>query len=115
MDAVAIVRANSRSWTRNPDSAGEFAPLRANDSDGGTVVVRMAAGSRGAPHRHPAGEELIMLSGELELSGERLTPGDYMWTPPGASHAATAITDCEFVLVLPRRPIYSPTNHPGAV
>ena len=51
-----------------------------------------------------------MLSGELELSGERLGPGDYMWTSPGKSHCAAAITDCEFVLVLPRRPVWESTG-----
>lgn len=102
---ITIVRAKNRAWLANSDGGGEFSALRAN-ADGGTVVVRMTEGSRGAPHHHPGGEELIMLTGQMELAGELLGPGDYMWTPPGMSHSAFAVTDCEFMLVLPRRPIW---------
>ena len=49
MSDITTVRAADRAWLSNPDGAGEFAPLRANEADGGTIVVRMTAGSLGKP------------------------------------------------------------------
>ena len=48
-----------------------------------TLVVRFPAGfSRTAAGRYQAGEELLVLSGELCLAGLRLIAGDWAWLPP---------------------------------
>lgn len=80
--------------------------LRDHGDGGVTVEVQMPGGSSGAPHLHPAGEELVVLSGEVEVDGYLLRPGDYLHTPAGAVHRARAISDARFILVLPAVPEY---------
>jgi quercetin dioxygenase-like cupin family protein len=93
-------------WLPNPDGAGEYRLLRAHEQGGATVLVRMRAGALGKPHRHPAGEELLVTKGKVAVGGILLSAGDYLYTAPNADHAAQAITDCEFLLVLPALPKY---------
>jgi len=100
------VKAGAGEWFDNPDGAGKFRILRLHDVGGATVEVRMQAGTRGKAHLHPKGEELFMREGEVSIGGEKLAPGDYLYTPPGAWHFAAARTDCRFVLVLPALPEY---------
>ena len=80
--------------------------LRVHDGGGVTVEVELASGSQGAAHEHPGGEELVVMSGRLVVDDVELAPGDYLYTPPGRSHAARAVTDTRFVLVLPSIPVY---------
>jgi quercetin dioxygenase-like cupin family protein len=97
-------------WYANPDGAGEYRILRVTEDGGATVMVRMQAGTAGKPHLHPAGEELLVTVGDVKINGTALTTGDYLYTPPNAVHAAEAITDCEFLLVLPVLPQYLGDN-----
>lgn len=101
------VPAHTGEWLDNPDGAGRFRILRLHENGGATVEVSIPAGAVGKPHRHPAGEELVMLEGEVEIDGILLRPGDYLHTAAGASHRARAVTDARFVLVLPALPEYS--------
>lgn len=101
------VPAGTGEWLDNPDGAGRFRILRLHEGGGATVEVAIRAGAAGKPHRHPAGEELVMLEGEVEIDGILLRPGDYLHTVAGASHRARAVTDARFVLVLPALPEYS--------
>ena len=98
--------ADGDDWFPNPDGAGRFRVLRDHGDGGVTVEVTMPAGSVGRTHRHPAGEELVMLDGEAKIGSVGLQAGDYLYTPPGATHRAEAVTDCRFVLVLPAVPEY---------
>ncbi|MFM8971317.1 MAG: cupin domain-containing protein [Actinomycetota bacterium] len=103
---TTCVRADDGEWLESPDAAGTFRILRVHDAGGVTIEVSIPAGVTGNPHRHPGGEELLMVSGEVEIDGLILRPGDYLHTPPGAVHRARAITDTRFVLVLPAVPEY---------
>ncbi|MFM7735796.1 MAG: cupin domain-containing protein [Alphaproteobacteria bacterium] len=100
------VPAGSGDWLESPDGAGRFRILRLHDAGGATVEVSVRTGVEGKPHRHPAGEELVMLEGQVEIDGIVLGPGDYLHTAPGAIHRARAVTDARFVLVLPTLPEY---------
>lgn len=103
---TTFVPAGSGEWLESPDAAGRFRILRIHDGGGVTIKVTIPAGVTGKPHRHPGGEELVMLSGEVEIDGMVLRAGDYLHTSPGAVHRATAITDTRFVLILPSIPEY---------
>lgn len=103
---MTFVRADAGEWLESPDAAGTFRILRVHEGGGVTIEVSIPAGVIGNPHRHPKGEELFMVSGEVEIDGLILRPGDYMYTPPGAVHRARAITDARFALVLPDVPEY---------
>jgi Uncharacterized conserved protein, contains double-stranded beta-helix domain len=52
-----------------------------------TILLKFEPGASYPFHNHPAGEELIVLEGEVIIEGEKLVAGDYLYTPPGFKHA----------------------------
>jgi len=64
--------------------------------------VRFAAGSRFPAHNHPAGEEVLVLEGEVQIGGQHLKSGDYLYTPPGGKHALATEGGCVILVVLPQ-------------
>ena len=51
-----------------------------------TSIVRYAAGSRFPRHRHPGGEEILVLSGTFSDELDDYPAGSYLRNPPGSSH-----------------------------
>jgi anti-sigma factor ChrR (cupin superfamily) len=49
-------------------------------------LVRWPAGERFGPHRHPGGEEIFVLSGELIDEHGRYPAGTWLRNPPGSQH-----------------------------
>lgn len=92
---------------RPTESAGiEFSVLRLNEQGGGSVFLKFAAGVVGKPHTHPAGEELLVLSGRISIGGILLGPGDYLYTPPDGVHDAVAHETTIMLLSAPKAPVF---------
>lgn len=66
-----------------------------------TFLLRFAPGASYPNHRHPAGEEVFVLEGEARFGALQLEAGDYLYTPPGATHAVFSRTGCVMLLVVP--------------
>jgi len=81
---------------------GERALLRLSQEEGRTSIVRLKAGSRGPRHTHAAGEDVLVLSGKVRLSGEVLGAGDYLYTEPGEEHYLEALEDSVIYASTPR-------------
>jgi anti-sigma factor ChrR (cupin superfamily) len=69
------------------------------ERDGGEValatsIVRYAAGSRFASHRHDAGEEFLVLDGVFSDACGDYASGTYVRNPPGSSHAPFSASGC---------------------
>lgn len=84
----AIVTPAGYAWIASPSPGVERVML---DRVGGEVaratsIVRYAPGSSFAPHRHPGGEEILVLSGTFSADGEHFPAGWYLRNPPGSSH-----------------------------
>lgn len=80
-------------WISAGYDGAERAVLRMSASNGRTAVVRIKAGAQGPRHRHQAGEDVLVISGKINLGGTVMGPGDYAWTEAGEEHALTAIED----------------------
>jgi quercetin dioxygenase-like cupin family protein len=77
--------------------------LRRDPATGGsTSLVRLAADTRFPAHNHPAGEEVLVLEGEVEIGGHHLVSGDYLYTLPGGKHALSTKGGCLILVVLPQ-------------
>jgi anti-sigma factor ChrR (cupin superfamily) len=75
-------------WVRSPQGGVERVML---DRLGGeaaraTSIVRYAPGACFPRHRHPGGEEILVLSGAFCEDGERYPAGWYLRNPPGSAH-----------------------------
>ena len=64
---------------------GATLPVRVMPLDGSTSLVRFPPGwSRPGRGHYLAGEEFVLLAGELRLSGVAYLPGHHGWLPAGA-------------------------------
>ena len=74
----------------------EFCGLRQNDTKGGAGLIRLKKGARFPMHNHPGWEEALIVSGVVDIGGNRLVEGDYLFTEAGETHDATAVEDTVF-------------------
>ena len=84
----AVVAPQQYQWTPSPQPGVERVML---DRLGGekaqaTSIVRYAPGASFAPHQHPGGEEILVLSGTFSEGSEHYPAGWYLRNPPGSSH-----------------------------
>lgn len=85
-----------------------------------TVMVRFPPGwSRDAVGRQPAGEEMVMLSGALSISGHTAGVGEFLLIEPRATRSATSALDDTCAVVFFSGPgggwADGPDDDPGAI
>jgi len=83
-----IITPQQYQWVVSPQSGVERVML---DRIGGekaraTSFVRYAPGSYFPPHRHPSGEEILVLSGVFSEENAHYSCGWYLRNPPGSQH-----------------------------
>jgi len=66
-----------------------------------TILLRFEAGASYPYHNHPAGEELFVIEGEVEIEGAYLKAGDYLYTPAGFKHSVRTAAGCTLLLIVP--------------
>ena len=66
-----------------------------------TFMLRFAPGASYPNHNHPGGEEVYVLEGEVRFGPNQLNAGDYLYTPPGATHSVFSRTGCVMLFVVP--------------
>jgi quercetin dioxygenase-like cupin family protein len=66
-----------------------------------TFLLKFDAGSSYPNHRHPAGEEIYVLEGEVRFGADQLNAGDYLYAPPSSTHSAFSKTGCVMLFVVP--------------
>lgn len=91
---MLIRQAQNREWASTDFEGIERCLFRNNDLGGRSSVVRLSAGAVFPQHRHEGHEEVLVLQGCVEIAGNRLEAGDYLFTEPGEIHGVSAITDC---------------------
>lgn len=90
-------------WRSFPDAPGvEYKVLRRHATAGGlTLLLRFAPGADYPAHRHPAGEEYLVLAGSLEDGGRTYHAGDYVYYPPGSAHRPASREGTTLLVLLP--------------
>lgn len=66
-----------------------------------TFLLKFEPGASYPNHTHPGGEEVYVLEGEVRFGATQLTAGDYLYTPPDATHAVFSRTGCVMLFVVP--------------
>ena len=109
MEAVVHGSLDSATWNSVPTAGDgvQYAILRPHaNGEGGTIFLKFRAGAVAANHMHPEGEELVVISGDITIGGQRLRPGEYLYSPPGSSHEAHAHADTVLLLSFPKPPVF---------
>jgi quercetin dioxygenase-like cupin family protein len=94
---------DARGWKELP-IRGAWIKLLSLDSDRGYAVLmgRLEPGVRYPPHTHAGGEELYIVSGDLNIGDRRLGPGDFHHADAGTSHGENySMEGCTLIAVLP--------------
>ena len=66
-----------------------------------TFLLKFEAGASYPNNRHPKGEEVFVLAGEVRFGPDQLKAGDYLYTPPGAMHPVYSKTGCVLFFIVP--------------
>src|SRR5215510_6398795 len=66
-----------------------------------TFLLRFEPGASYPNHRHPAGEEIFVLEGEVRFGADHLSAGDYLYAPPGSTHSAYSKSGCVMLFLVP--------------
>ncbi len=65
------------------------------------ILVRLAAGSRLPAHRHGATEDTYVLSGEMQIAGQRVRAGDFHHADAGSTHGeALSVGGCMVLMIV---------------
>ena len=97
------VRSDEAEWKAAAVPGVSVKALRRDPATGGsTALVQFRAGARFPAHDHPAGEEVFVLQGDLQIGRDQLKAGDYLYTPPNVTHAASSNGGCVFLVTLPK-------------
>ena len=105
--AVVMVASAAGEWRPSRVAGVSVKVLRADQATGGSSsLVRFEPGVKFPAHDHPAGEEVFVVEGEVTIGAHRLKPGDYLYTPPNAKHAAVSETGCVFLVTLPKPVVF---------
>jgi anti-sigma factor ChrR (cupin superfamily) len=106
-EAGAVVRSGDAQWRALPIAGVSVKALRTSKETGeSTSLVRFEAGVRLPAHDHPAGEQVFVVEGDLQIGSARLRAGDYLYTPPSGTHAASSEGGCVFLVVLPKPVVF---------
>lgn len=90
---MLVRKAADREWAATDYPGIDRSLFRNNESGGRTSVVRLRQGARFPRHAHHGTEEVVILSGTVQIGGVELAPGDYMFTQPGEEHDVIAMSD----------------------
>lgn len=100
---ATVVRTADGEWRPTPSAGVAVKVLRYDKASGeSSLLLRLDAGARVPAHDHPGGEELYVLDGDFQVGPEKLGPGDYLYTPPNAIHAASSQGGCLVLVMLPQ-------------
>ena len=90
---MIVKRGHEHQWMSAGYPDAERAILHLNKQEGRTSIVRMKAGARGPMHTHDGAEHAYVLSGKVDVGGNVLSAGDYLYTEAGEIHALVALED----------------------
>ena len=66
------------------------------------MLIRFDPGARFPAHRHPAGEEVFVVEGQVKIGNEHLRQGDYLYAAPDSIHALWTESGCTLLVMLPK-------------
>lgn len=95
MTSSKYVDGNALPWRDTPCAGVRWKKLEYEPESGrSAVLLRFEPGAAYLPHRHPGGEEYLVLEGTLEDGGRSWGAGTWVRHPPGSAHAPRSSQGC---------------------
>lgn len=101
---MILSETKKREWVEGSYPGSERATLRSTPEGGYAALIRLKAGAVGLKHTHLVGEDALVVSGCVDIAGNKLGPGDYLYTEPGEVHQLVALED-SLVYVFTQEPV----------
>ncbi|WP_158302256.1 cupin domain-containing protein [Paenibacillus mesophilus] len=70
------------------------------------TLLRFAPGKGYPRHKHPAGEEVFVISGVYSDNGVDYPEGSYIYYPSNSDHAPISETGCTILVISPEVPVH---------
>ena len=67
-----------------------------------TILLKFDPGATYPAHSHPGGEEIFVLSGDIQLGKDHLQAGDFLYTAPNNIHAVKSVGGCVVTVIVPK-------------
>jgi quercetin dioxygenase-like cupin family protein len=67
-----------------------------------TILLKFDPGATYPVHAHPGGEEIYVLSGDIQLGKDHLQTGDFLYTAPHNIHAVRSVGGCVVMVNVPQ-------------
>ena len=102
MDTICYVDPRELPWRDSPHAGVQWKKLRFDPRTGSSaVLLRFEPGAYYGRHRHPGGEDYLVLEGSLEEGGRTWAAGSFVHHPPGSSHRPSSLEGCLLFVTLP--------------
>ena len=104
MDPESVhIATESLPWRKSPYEGVTWKKLHFDERSGeSAVLLRFEPGASYGTHRHPEGEQYLVLAGTLEDGGRSYGQGTYVRHPPGSVHCPRSEQGCLLFVSLPR-------------
>jgi len=101
-DQSVVVNTNEQEWEASPMPGVWRKPLAREAAEHGhtTSIVRYDPGSSFSSHKHPRGEEILVLEGVFCDEHGNYPASTYLRSPPGSSHAPFSEEGCVLLVKL---------------
>jgi anti-sigma factor ChrR (cupin superfamily) len=102
-DASLYVDGGALAWRDTPCKGVRWKKLHFDPASGeSAVLLEFAPGASYDAHRHPLGEQYLVLSGSLEDGGKNYGAMTYVRHAPGSAHKPSSKSGCVLFVVLPK-------------
>ncbi len=99
------LKTESIPWRESPYPGVRWKKLRFDERSGeSAVLLQFEPGASYGTHRHPGGEQYLVLDGVLEDGGRSYGRGTYVHHAPGSVHRPSSKEGCRLFVIL-HRPI----------
>lgn len=97
-----VIDTLAQPWIGSPAEGVMRKPLEREATESGQVtsVVQFKPGSSFNAHKHPKGEEILVLSGVFQDEYADYPAGTYLRNPPGTAHSPKCTEGCEILVKL---------------
>lgn len=101
-DQIVIIDTAAMEWQPSPSQGVWRKPLEREAKESGhtTSLVKYAADSCFPSHKHPLGEEILVLDGVFSDQTGDFGPGSYLRNPPGSEHSPLSRSGCTLFVKL---------------
>lgn len=84
--AISFLMQNEGRWHATPYPGVKLRELSNASADTAIFMLQLDPGTKFPDHDHHGSEDLYLLSGDLDINGTRMAPGDFMHSAPNSKH-----------------------------